>query len=506
MDKFKKVLEYIFIIVLIVLECFLVTRKAVQNDTFYSIKIGESIVTHGMDSVSIDPFSWHEDLKYANPHWLNDVVIYVAYHIFNFEGIYVLVILETAILGLILFYTLSKYSNNKPLSFIASLFMIYSLNRYIAARAQLVSYIFFVLEVYFIENYIKKNQKRYIIGIFIVSVLLANTHMAVYPMAFVFLLPYIAEEILAKLLKGESKTFLWKVEIDKNNHLKKLLGVALVIALAGFINPMGLEPFTYLVKTMMGTSTHYIMEHSRLNFLYLEYSKYFFITYGLILFCCVCPKVKIKLHDFFWIIGLVVLSIISIRNTALLVILAYKVIVPVLSDFFEWVLSLKIWNGSRFVILRCGIWVFLLFMIFYVSLKFYHFYQDDEYVNKRQYPVGAARWIKEHLELKDLRLLNSYADGSYLVFAGIPDFIDTRCDLFCAEFNPQMKKGEDIFLDYMRLQENADNYEKVLEKYDINCCLIHGMPSLDENIGFSKIYDEGGFAIYLKNELLERVK
>ena len=56
MDKFKKVLEYIFIIVLIVLECFLVTRKAVQNDTFYSIKIGESIVTHGMDSVSIDPF------------------------------------------------------------------------------------------------------------------------------------------------------------------------------------------------------------------------------------------------------------------------------------------------------------------------------------------------------------------------------------------------------------------------------------------------------------------
>ena len=46
-----------------------------QNDTFYTIKIGEHIINTGTIDMQ-DPFSWHENLPYTYPHWAYDVMIY----------------------------------------------------------------------------------------------------------------------------------------------------------------------------------------------------------------------------------------------------------------------------------------------------------------------------------------------------------------------------------------------------------------------------------------------
>ncbi len=50
--------------------------KTLQNDTFYTISIGEHILENGIDGE--DPFSW-SDLKYTYPHWLYDVGVYLVY-------------------------------------------------------------------------------------------------------------------------------------------------------------------------------------------------------------------------------------------------------------------------------------------------------------------------------------------------------------------------------------------------------------------------------------------
>ena len=47
----------------IVLFCFAVTPVTFQNDTFYTIRIGELIVNNGIDMQ--DHFSWHENLPYT---------------------------------------------------------------------------------------------------------------------------------------------------------------------------------------------------------------------------------------------------------------------------------------------------------------------------------------------------------------------------------------------------------------------------------------------------------
>lgn len=67
----KKVFNIIAIICIIIFSASL-APKVLQNDTFYTIKIGESIIENGIDFK--DHYSWH-GLNYDYPHWLYDVRI-----------------------------------------------------------------------------------------------------------------------------------------------------------------------------------------------------------------------------------------------------------------------------------------------------------------------------------------------------------------------------------------------------------------------------------------------
>ena len=85
MDKEKnkeidrtKIRFNILAILLIAIFCFSITPITLQNDTFYTIKIGEHITKNGIDMH--DPFSFH-DISYTYPHWLYDVCIYLIYSI-----------------------------------------------------------------------------------------------------------------------------------------------------------------------------------------------------------------------------------------------------------------------------------------------------------------------------------------------------------------------------------------------------------------------------------------
>ena len=81
MDIYKKNTKIkfsILAIMCIILLSIAITPLTLQNDTYYTIKIGELIVNNGIDMK--DHFSWHEDLPYTYPHWAYDVAIYQIYN------------------------------------------------------------------------------------------------------------------------------------------------------------------------------------------------------------------------------------------------------------------------------------------------------------------------------------------------------------------------------------------------------------------------------------------
>lgn len=74
----KSVIKFnIIAIISIIILCIALTPVTLQNDTFYTIKLGGHIVQNGM--TEIDSYTWHEDVPYTYPHWAYDVLIYLIY-------------------------------------------------------------------------------------------------------------------------------------------------------------------------------------------------------------------------------------------------------------------------------------------------------------------------------------------------------------------------------------------------------------------------------------------
>ena len=115
----------IIAIICIIIFCITISPKTLQNDTFYTIKIGEHITETGTVDMK-DPFSWHEDLKYTYPHWLYDTGIYLIYNVgeniatnmgINAEtggmtAIYISTMILASILGILIYKTNVKLTKN----------------------------------------------------------------------------------------------------------------------------------------------------------------------------------------------------------------------------------------------------------------------------------------------------------------------------------------------------------------------------------------------------------
>ena len=315
MDKKGKLKKHINVnvnftivaIILIAIFCIAVTPITFQNDTYYTIKIGELIKNNGIDMM--DHFSWHENLSYTYPHWLYDFCTYLVYSLGGFKGVYILTCILSAILGISLFFVNSKITKSKSVSFAVTIGVIYVLRSYIAARAQLVTFILFIWELFFIERFVENGKIRYVIGLITISILIANLHVATWPFFFVLFLPYVGEYFIAVLadiiiykkigqmvikhkmkiaqkknnlerlkelqikldelndrnqkikVKREDENNSYKIVIKRKDNVKYLIIVMIICAFTGLLTPLGDTPYTYLYKTMKGNTTQNISEH-----------------------------------------------------------------------------------------------------------------------------------------------------------------------------------------------------------------------------------------------------
>ena len=159
-DKDKKLLNIAFNILAvfcIAIFCIALTPKTLQNDTFYTIKVGQGIREWGIDGQ--DHYSFI-NLPYTYPHWLYDVIMSL---LFDFLGgwtaLYVSTMVLSCLLGILLYFTLKKVTKNSLISFVIALGQMFLMKDYIAARAQLVTFVLFVLTVLFIEKFLESGKK-----------------------------------------------------------------------------------------------------------------------------------------------------------------------------------------------------------------------------------------------------------------------------------------------------------------------------------------------------------
>lgn len=557
---------HILAIVCIILFCVALTPITLQNDTFYTIRIGELILNNGIDMQ--DHFSWHENLPYTYPHWAYDTGIYLIYHLGEITGIpdggmlfiYLSTVLLCCILGIVIYITNIKFSKNNLVSLLFTLLAMYLLKDFIAARAQLVTFILFALTILYIEKFLDTSKKRYAIYLIIISLIVANVHIAVWPFFFVLFMPYIAEYIIASLIEmniisklilffknrrikkiekklNKSKTDVqkneilikieklkedlfnqkikeekiiakakerrnspYKIEISKNKTVKWLILVMIICILTGLLTPLGDSPYTYLAKTMQGNTMKSISEHQPLT---LYNNKNILIFFALIIAMLTFTKTKITLKELFMVVGLMYLTLMTRRQASMLIIIVGFIFAKWLSNLFDkydkegklkLMKFINTWFGKTITI----------FIVIICCLAVYKPKKNSKFINTSNYPVEASTWILENLNLENIKLFNEYNYGSYLLYRGIPVFIDSRADLYAPEFNKtKEEEGRDIFSDYINTSSIGNYYENKMEEYDISHVILQNNSKLNIFISrdnnYKQIYKDDYFVIYERN-------
>ena len=508
MRKNKKICFKIMAIVLIAIFCISLTPKTLQNDTFYTIKIGEHITQNGGIDM-MDPFSWHEGLEYTYPHWLYDVMIYLIYSAGGMLGIYISTCVFSVLLGIAIFETNSKLLKNKFLSFIITLGAMYLLKDYITARAQLVTFILFTIQLYFMEKLVDTSKKRYGIGLILIAILIANLHVAVWPFMFILYLPYIAEYIIAiieeKIAQKHGKEVIegYKVSIKKRDGTKYLIIVMIICVLTGLCTPLGTTPYTYLIKTMQGNTTQNINEHLPMTLISCVG-----ILSVLIIFVSILTftDVKIRLTDLFMLGGLIFLMLYSKRQSTMFVIICSVILNRLIYSELkknEENIDEKLINIST-TLFGCTV---ITGLVLILSLYFIQPKIKASYIDKKIYPVEMSDYILQYFEennidIKNVRLYNEYNYGSYLLYRGIPVFIDSRCDLYAPEYNG----GRDIFMDFMKSSNLDVWFEDIFDKYKINYVILYKNSKMNMIIqyshldGYELLKQDDNFVFYKLNK------
>ncbi len=543
----KKILNFsnsikfsIIAVILITIFCVSITPITLQNDTYYTIKIGEHIQNEGIDMK--DPFSWHEDLDYTYPHWLYDFLTFKTFDTFGFWGLYVVTCILASILGILIYFVSSKISKNNIISLIVTIGAMYLIKGYIAARAQLVTFILFVLAIYFIEKFLENRKIRYGVGLVLIATLIANLHVAVWPFLFVLFLPYIGEYIVAQLgdfiiykkfkqfklklkikfakndeekirkINEEQKELSdkvekikikrsknlqnpYKIKLCNNKNVKWLVLVMIICAFTGLLTPLGDTPYTYLVKTMQGNTTQNINEHLPMTLIDQPEPLCAIIIFLSIL---TFTKTKIRLKDLFMIGGLTLLMLYTRRQLSMFAIIGAiiltKLIVDMLESYYENINEKIRENQFKMIpILLISIIVLVMARENFIDKE------GDNFIDKSTYPVEASQFILNNIDLSTARLYNEYNYGSYLLYKGIPVFVDSRADLYAPEFSGL---EDDIFMDFISVSSLGDFYEDIFEKYNITHAIMYKNSKMSMIIdetkdpNYKKIYSDKYFVIY----------
>lgn len=543
----QSIIFHIVAVICISIFCFAIAPKTLQNDTFYTLKIGEYIYNNGISDLTQDLYSWHE-LPYTYPHWLYDLSMFLIYNSFGQLGIYVSTMILTAILGISIYILSNKKSKNKVVSLAISIGAIYLMKSFIAARAQLVTFILFVWTVFCIESFLETKKKRYAILLLIIPLLIANLHCAVFPFYFVLYLPYIAEyflllieerdldlklfSIFMKIRKKLSRKSEvkekceikidkiknavterkkkrevirenpYKIRVKKNHVVLLLITIMAIAALTGFLNPAGDGAYTYLYKTMQGNTTQSINEHLPLT---LTDNQEFAIALVIFLLVLIFTDTKIRLSDLFMLMGVTYLAFKSRRQVSMFALFAGPVLASLIGNFVNKYDKETFQKIERFVTGWFGATVVICCFII-LSTNIIKPHLRDEYIEVGSYPVEASDWILKNLDVENIKLYNEYNYGSYLLFRGIPVFIDSRCDLYSPEFNGTYNKeekeyeGRDIFSDALNIAGVAVDYETKFEEYGVTHVILYANAKLamilEDDPNYDLIYSDDNFVIF----------
>ena len=246
----------------------------------------------------------------------------------------------------------------------------------------------------------------------------------------------------------------------------QLFGVTIASFLAAAVNPSGIELWIYPFLTLgSGAMQAYILEWHSPDF----HQTYFWPFAGMLavgVLGWIFSEKRPTITELLLLLGTGAAGLLSARHIPLFAIVATPIIArhwygAIAKSRFEAVLQdsqPKQAIKPLFAVLN---WVILLVAVGTAVLYTFSKIDNNEAAIFARYPVAAVDYL-EATGLDEARGYNSYNWGGYLIWRGVPVFVDGRADVY----------GDPFLLRYRETFDVRPTWQEPLDEYDVDYVLM----------------------------------
>lgn len=452
-------------------------------DYFFHYFTGEYIVkNHQIPTTAIG--SWYgleNSLPWISHEWLFGLMFYLIAQI---GGEQLVSLMPLFILSGIIIWLVWTQRNRLSKNIVFTCFMIfilaYDLRIGYSPRPHLFAYLF-TIALYLILNRDLEKQDNSIYLLIPLTILWVNFHGGSYMLLFVMA----GMSFFWETFKFDFKNYRADIIFSKQN--KKRWIVLLLSAFTVLLNGHGINMILYPLTNMSDDVMQSVIQEWFAPDL-KNASYYPFYACALItMIGFIFTKKKIRLFDLFFWLGMLALSLRSMRFIPQFTIAAFLIGFRYCDGIPNLITKKNLVNITMVAIIGLTGAVTMLNL-----MNNFELYKDNGnriMINRNVLPGDEV--IDKIKEVKPKRLFNMYGAGGYLLYNHINTFIDGRADIFSA-YN---------LSDYITISRYKNGAEELLNKYNFDYLLVENTTSLSEHIKttngkYKVIKEDNNYTLY----------
>ena len=467
----KRLFVALFVIALFTMA----VRETLDPDMWWHLRTGEYILQHGIPAQDVFTFTVPQN-AWVTHEWLSQLIMWLVYLA---GGLPSLILFFAALIALT-YWLLYLACPGRPYlaAFIVLLTAITSAIVW-GARPQIFNLLLTAVFVLIVE-WVKDGQWRVrtLWWLPLLTLVWANLHSG-YLLGVVLLGTYAVGDVAQRWLATPTERTLGKTAVA---HLFGATGVSF---LAAAVNPSGVELWIYPFLTLgSGPMQAYIQEWHSPDF-HQTYFWPFAAMLALGVLGLIFRKERPTITELLLFLGTGAAGLLSARHIPLFAIVA----APILArswlsvDLDPKGLTNRTGNnadskplGSLLVVLN---WLLLVVAVGTAVIWSITKIGGNDAAIEARFPVAAVDYL-EASGLAEARGYNSYNWGGYLIWRGVPVFVDGRADVY----------GDPFLLYYRRTFDVLSGWQEPLDEYDVDYVLMESGSPLTAVLAVSPDWTE----------------